>query len=267
MAEDTDFAALYRELGLDPGCTFADLRSAYRRRVARLHPDQGGDAQDTGRLQQLTRLYRAAIDFHRAHDRLPGAASAGPHRAAESVAAVVNTPAASADEAEDGTIASTPLSATGRGRQTAGFARSAKPGYGEGMGTETSAAGFGKLPRYFVAAAVLCIAALGWRVVGGEAGVPSVDTEAAGAVSLRTSDLGKVAHLAPGMGKDIVQQIQGEPIARHDVRWDYGPSWVEFRCGKVVDWYSSPLRPLHATSARAPASLAAGDDRDSACAP
>ena len=77
MADDTDFAALYRELGVDPGCTPAELRRAWRRRVAKLHPDLGGDAEDTGRLQQLNRLYDAAVDFHARYDRLPGAPPPG----------------------------------------------------------------------------------------------------------------------------------------------------------------------------------------------
>jgi hypothetical protein len=54
----------------------------------------------------------------------------------------------------------------------------------------------------------------------------------------------------------------------HALRWSYGPSWVEFRCEKVVGWYSSPLRPLRGSAVRdarsgtAPTNDARNHDRD-----
>jgi hypothetical protein len=53
-----------------------------------------------------------------------------------------------------------------------------------------------------------------------------------------------VSPLAPGMGEDAVRAAEGEPLIMSDGRWEYGPSWVRFEGHKVVDWYSSPLRPL-----------------------
>ena len=41
-----------------------------------------------------------------------------------------------------------------------------------------------------------------------------------------------------------VRAIHGEPVGGSERRWEYGPSWIVLRCGVVVDWYSSPLRPL-----------------------
>lgn len=41
-----------------------------------------------------------------------------------------------------------------------------------------------------------------------------------------------------------VSASMGAPISRSGERWEYGPSWIQFRDGVVVDWYSSPLRPL-----------------------
>jgi hypothetical protein len=55
--------------------------------------------------------------------------------------------------------------------------------------------------------------------------------------------------LAIGMESPEVRRIQGEPFNSHDQRWEYGPSWILFDCGKVVDWYSSPLHPLQVRSA------------------
>ena len=78
----TDFLMLYQELGLVPGCSIDELKRAYRRSISKLHPDRSSGS-DTAkpihaieRLQQLTQLYGAAIDFHRRYGRLPGAAVA-----------------------------------------------------------------------------------------------------------------------------------------------------------------------------------------------
>lgn len=53
-----------------------------------------------------------------------------------------------------------------------------------------------------------------------------------------------------GMEPDMVRAVEGEPVLNADTQWHYGPSWIEFRCGMVDDWYSSPLRPLHVRSTR-----------------
>jgi curved DNA-binding protein CbpA len=78
MAGDTDFLALYEELGLAPGISDLDaLKHAYRRRVAQLHPDRHGPGgeDDYERLQRLNRLYGAAIAFEQRYGRLPAAAA------------------------------------------------------------------------------------------------------------------------------------------------------------------------------------------------
>ncbi len=47
-----------------------------------------------------------------------------------------------------------------------------------------------------------------------------------------------------GFGEEDVIAIQGEPLMRSKRRWGYGPSFVDFRRGKVINWYSSVLWPL-----------------------
>lgn len=49
------------------------------------------------------------------------------------------------------------------------------------------------------------------------------------------------------MDSDTVRAIEGAPIMVNGDRWDYGPSWIRFENGKVVDWYSSELQPLKAS--------------------
>jgi len=78
MAGPVDFLRLYQELNLPAGANLEEFKRAYRRRVSELHPDRlaRGDAAAARRaaekLQELTVLYGAAIEFHARHDRLPG---------------------------------------------------------------------------------------------------------------------------------------------------------------------------------------------------
>ncbi|HUH91443.1 MAG TPA: J domain-containing protein [Lysobacter sp.] len=71
-----DFVKLYAELGLQPDCSLDELKLAYRRRVAELHPDRlGPDAISVDTHQRLSNLiasYRASLRFHRQYGRLPG---------------------------------------------------------------------------------------------------------------------------------------------------------------------------------------------------
>src|SRR5690606_31638320 len=72
MSDQTDFIALYSELGLEPDCSVDAFRLAYRRRVADLHPDRVG-ASGEDELKSLNLRYAAALEFHRHYGRLPGA--------------------------------------------------------------------------------------------------------------------------------------------------------------------------------------------------
>lgn len=238
MAEDTDFGALYRELGIDSTCSLTELRGAWRRRVSQLHPDLGGSEEDTGQLQQLNRLYDAALDFHARYQRMPGDMSPG-HLSPERPEPASSAPVSADDPA------------------------------GESHGNELPASGFGRISRYFVTVSLVAIAVLGWRVVENEPGngnVRAADVDRAdtdriavvdasgdgGTLTARTlaKPMPATRVIAPGMGKITVREILGEPLDMQASRWNYGPSWVEFRCDKVADWYSSPLRPLHVSAAR-----------------
>ena len=228
MAEDTDFGALYRELAIDSTCSLAELRGAWRRRVSKLHPDQGGSAEDTGRLQQLNRLYDAALDFHARYQRMPGAMPLGPL----------------SPQGLDSAVRSSALA-------------------GDRHANERPASGFGRMPRYFVVVSLVAMAILAWRVVDNEAAngrnrAADTDRDAMldsipGSKELPRTVAKRVPAaraIAPGMGKDTVRNILGEPFDMRALRWSYGPSWVQFRCDKVVGWYSSPLRPLRVSAAR-----------------
>lgn len=81
MKTDSDFLTLYQQLDISPDCAPDEFRRAYRRRVAQLHPDRPtSQEQNTPDLQHLNALYSAAIQFHRQHGRLPGAAHSAAYR-------------------------------------------------------------------------------------------------------------------------------------------------------------------------------------------
>lgn len=220
MAEDTDFAALYGELGITADLTPEQFRQAYRRRVAQLHPDQRGTDADVARLQELNRLYGAALEFLRTHGRLPGApvqavsgarpASVAPNAHVETRAAVAHAAQAPATEA-------------------------ASPAH--------TKAGSGAVSRWFVWMAVIAVVVLLVHACGEpkDAAAPS----AAETFDAAVEDVLGIDRIRLGMDKAQVEGIQGAPPGRHGTRWDYGPSWIGFKCGGAVsDWYSSPLRPL-----------------------
>lgn len=236
-----DFAALYRELGVDARCSPAELRAAWRRRVSKLHPDLGGSAEDTGRLQELNRLYDAAVEFHGRFGRMPGAASAAPA-----------VPAGGGDAPE--TQAAAPAAAAWRRL--------------DAEAAPQTAAGFGRISRWFVVVSLCTVVVLGWRLIGATAGEASNEAtgeaeaggEAVAAFAVAddrprheaTTARTVARTLAPGMDRNAVRDILGDPLDMHAIRWHYGPSWVDFRCDRVADWYSSPLRPLPVASERAP---------------
>ena len=215
MAGDTDFLAMFQELGLSSGCSLDEFKLAFRRRVAQLHPDRtgGGTAGAEARLQRLTAMYGAALDFHRQHGRLPGyvmrvqASAAATHRPTGSS----NTP---------------PPPPTGQRRSV------------------------------YVLVIAVATALLAWWLLDGtqDDAQPAEGSSARMAAEpshVKQTSLVSVnapPRLLLGMDRRDALTIQGEPVSESEDHWEYGPSWIAFKCGKVSDWYSSPLRPLHTYS-------------------
>ena len=205
--DPTDFLLLYQELGLRPGAGIDDLKLAYRRRIADLHPDrqrgtyQGNPELARDRLQRLTLLYGAAIAFHRRHGRLPGA-SATP-RSAEP-APVTAVAAAPAGGGKRWLLLAVVVASLG------------------GIGWQ-------------------------WfdSDDGNPIDAAEESSQAAGRVADHEAvSFEPAPELRLGMRMREVLEVEKEPITRGEDRWDYGPSWIAFERGKVTDWYSSPLRPL-----------------------
>jgi hypothetical protein len=213
LARDTDFLDLYNQLDLQPGCDLAELKQAYRRRLAILHPDRQvgpeSAAHAPAELQRLTALYGAAIEFHRQHDRLPGGGVVRP------------MPHVGANRAS--------AAATAQVVEPAGHRR-----------------------WWLVVLIGIAVAVFVWWQSD-----PSPDAVTAAPESAESTDVATPATVHPaglidvGMSTDAVQAIEGDPLVMTADRWEYGPSWIRFEDHKVVDWYSSALRPLKAAPRRA----------------
>lgn len=214
MSSTIDFDALYRELGVDPNDGTATVRSAYRRRVAEIHPDRASGSDST-ELQRLNGMYAAAMRFERDFGRLPGATVARPR----SIPAIPDT------------------------------AVKVPRNIGVSVATREN-----DHRRWYLLALALVLAAVALFVHSDPDVAIEADAAAgAMAVGTATSGHAP-DNAAPtitiGMSVQEVLAIQGPPVATDGNRWLYGPSWLRFACLEVTDWYSSPLYALKTASAQ-----------------
>ena len=112
----------------------------------------------------------------------------------------------------------------------------APPCYTASTGTPPLS-GSARSVRYLLPLAVAILAlALWWT--------PVEQPRQANAPATRAPPVRGDSVLRLGADRARVKRIQGMPLNANANRWDYGPSWIEFDCGRVIDWYSSPSRPL-----------------------
>jgi hypothetical protein len=218
-ANPPDFALLYARLGLPPDCTLEQFKHACRQRIAQLHPDKSPSAASSMPdlpISELISLYVSAVRFHRRHGRLPGGqpiaiARTTPSPQAHPVAHASEAAAPDADEAAQ------PLS-----WRTWLLAAAA------------------------VALLLALFAALDREPVSADhapANPATADTAQDHEPAIEPAAV-TPPQLELGMDQATVLAIQGEPLQRDDRDWLYGPSWIRFEKGRVVDWYSSPLYRL-----------------------
>ncbi|MGA9422435.1 MAG: J domain-containing protein [Rhodanobacteraceae bacterium] len=225
MATKTDFLAFYQTLGVSANCSLDELKRAYRRRVAALHPDRHPDrtanAVESVRLQELTASYDAVMVFQRHYGRLPGA--------------------------------SQPAMARRDNPQGASAHRSVRP---------SRNAGPSRLGRILLVVGLLV--ALAWILLGGNVmfalGVgengdgtrlpPNSELVAIPTFRTGTGAPSPQVRIVIGMDKPTVRRIEGAPLSADSAHWDYGPSWIDFDDAGVSNWYSSRLRPLRVANRR-----------------
>lgn len=228
MNAQIDFLALYRELRIDPDCSPDAFKHAYRRRVSELHPDRSGrglPGEET--LKSLNLGYAAALEFFQAHGRFPGAPA-------------------------------TPVQARAR-RDAPGPAPQRQPSLIQPP-TDADRPGptAARRQRRWLSILLVALVALvlGSQLAGrdgdGDEGAASADpasawTRPAQAPQPVHADAGA---LGIGMRAEDVLEVLGAPTDTSEGGrfWHYGPSWVRLSCGAVIDWYSSPLKPLGLSS-------------------
>lgn len=223
MNAQTDFLALYRELGIDPACSPEAFKRAYRRRVSELHPDRSGeDEGDEETLKSLNLGYAAALDFFQVHGRFPGAP----------VVAVPRAPAP-----------------TTRAPTGAGVVDAPAPAVAPAAAPPPRARRWLSLTL-----AALAVLVVGMQFAGRDPDPDPADATAT-AIARTPPDArpwataevsGPQAVLEIGMpARDALDALGAPTDTGDDGRlWHYGPSWVRLACREVVDWYSSPLMPL-----------------------
>lgn len=197
MADEIDFIALYQELNCLPEQGVEALRTAWRRRVARLHPDRGGNG-DASELQRLNAAYAMAMAFHARNGRLPGSAGRSVPTAADRA-----VPAAP--------VGTRPIPAP---------------------------------PVRWRLALPLIALGVAWMA---ERGFHD-ERPTRAAADVRAERAVAPGRLRLGLREEDVLALIGEPVLRQNSLWQWGPSWVAFEGGRVVDWYSSRLRPLKGSS-------------------
>lgn len=209
------FAHDYALLRATPGCDLEELKRRYRLAVRELHPDRNPElAADTAAqdaLSELTTAYRRLLDYHRAYGRLPGE-----HLRRQAAPA-----------AESG---ATPLPPAQRSpfRRWAAFVLVA----GAGLywlwpaADEAPAQPAPQLQPPPAAGSAAEVDARGFKDPYASAAPPVQRRVRIGDTKLK------------------VRSILGAPIFGNAEVWEYGPSHVRFRDGRVIDWYDSPLKPI-----------------------
>lgn len=96
--------------------------------------------------------------------------------------------------------------------------------------------------RYLLAGALL--AALLYWLGAHRTSIPTLDPTGPGDSAAAAWMPRPSKQLELGMDPDQARRILGNPTVEHPARWQYGPSWVDFECGRVSGWYSAPARPL-----------------------
>ncbi|MEO6169967.1 MAG: hypothetical protein ABIO84_03375 [Lysobacter sp.] len=232
-----DFTQLYSRLGLRQECTLAEFKRAYRLRIGGLHPDKrrgvtGAAADDE--LAELLRLYSTATRFHRRHGRLPGARTRRTPPVAEPV-----SPRASAPGARRSAVPSAVTRPTDPAEQPGAYASDPA----------------GQRPVALALLLVIGVAVLA-MAVDWSTGTPEPATAVAPLIAPESSETvmqpARAQRLELGMDPASVLAIQGKPVSVNGERWDYGPSWLRFANGQLVDWRSSPLHHLQTATPSPP---------------
>lgn len=213
FASTADYERDFRVLHARPGCGLDELKRAHRVAVRSLHPDANpelaNDASAQHALTEMNAAWRRLSDYHRVHGRLPFAPDATTTDAflGENVVDV-------ARPSFGGRAGLVVLVLVVAGAWAAWPAGDVDPQTAEPFDASVAPAAAEQPPAH----------------------PPASVTPRASAEAVRLVKLGD--------SRARTREILGPPILNLDGNWEYGPSYVEFRDGRVVGWYSSPLNPI-----------------------
>lgn len=230
----------YRTLGMEPGCTWKELQTAYRRLVQATHPDRITSISDDKelaeeKLKNINRAFHKLSNYRRNHGVLPGF-----NKGADNpVSAASTSGPGSSDEDTRDDFPTAPWDTGSVEPQTAP----------EGLRNHRA-----RLPTALLWGGIVVVTLLLgeqlWTTSNEEsssdqnAAQVSVGTLAAGNTVVPASVQGKFFTIGSSMGE--VYEIQGVPSATEEGLWYFGSSKVHFRKGVVVSWDQDPSHPLKA---------------------
>jgi hypothetical protein len=220
----------YRTLGAQPGCSWRELRGAYRRLVKTWHPDRyerQDNKQDKGiaenRIKDINKAYRSLSDYYKKHGNLPPAYEE----------ATLHDP-----------------------WETPDFTTEHSPGAEAGVAKTKSP---GRLhPLRLILVGMLIgsgyVAWVSYTRDNSQAPSPPAGTQPpavpAAAMTAAPGQQWKeieARYFTIGSTIGEVYAIQGIPTKTDDTVWYYGESRVYFHNGTVARWEDSPETPLRAS--------------------
>ncbi len=230
-----DYDRHYRVLGVEPGCSWENLRSAYRRLVRTWHPDHRPAAADRAShetIKEITRAFRSLCDYRRRHGALPPPAYSR-QTAARTVGTETAAPSAGA------VSAAAPRSPHSRPR----------PNVLDPSG----------VARYAVVGGIFAIAYLLIAGLFGDEWSSDTDTADARFVAneqanVRAGTQGQPSMFYFGLGSSAsdVYHLHGDPSEVSGDTWYYGASKVHFANNRVIAWESDSSFPLRADAYPSP---------------
>lgn len=270
----------YATLGLQPGCSWEEVRQQHKRLAFAWHPDRHVATPDPGAIEERAKEINAAFDllssYYRARERAseyaPQAHSLpeqpatpdqryGPEKSQAPATHSTGTYVLAAVGIAAMAFWLLARLATEPDAEVAPESHADDPHRQEGARhTEPSstmmAGGFDRLRVGANTQEVLRsigvptqVAGDVWRYDTGQVffrnGVVTHWQIAAGASSSGDlSPIGADERVTYGSTRADVRRILGAPAAEGGAQWTYGPSQIYFEDGRVSGWYISPLQPL-----------------------
>ena len=221
---------LYRVLGVEPGCSWTELKLAYRRLVRRLHPDHRHndlDPTDDAEIKAVNTAFEALSDYYQEFGELPLA-----------------QPEPNTKSSVDETVM--------------------PPSPGPTLSTRNwpERLRFSRYPYLLFGAALAIAYAIVTNVITGTESVSEekrqpaptwhtslaspTDSTDSNSPSNKNRSREQPKYFLPGSTIGEVIAAQGPPTKMENNIWHYGESRVHFRDGRVTHWDENEANPLKA---------------------